>query len=142
MTKHKRAISMESEQEELEEMQFSEELVGGSEESEHETQEPTEEEQPSFKNEAEFDGKQLKNNSESESPDRSSFIHGLSVGLGMGCIATFIIMWITVFFSPQLPSTITYESMLSVFIYPLLYLLAIGLVALTAGVVREYYARR
>jgi hypothetical protein len=51
-------------------------------------------------------------------------------------------MWIAVFFSPQLPQTITYESMLSIFIYPLLYLLAIGLVALTAGVVREYYAKR
>lgn len=74
--------------------------------------------------------------------DRSSFIHGLSVGLGIGCIATFIIMWITVFFSPMLPSTITYESMLSVFIYPLLYLLAIGLIALTAGIVREYYGRK
>lgn len=74
--------------------------------------------------------------------DRSGFIHGLSVGLGIGCIATFIIMWITVFFSPMLPSTITYESMLSVFIYPLLYLLAIGLIALTAGIVREYYGRK
>jgi fructose-specific phosphotransferase system IIC component len=72
--------------------------------------------------------------------DRSSFIHGLSVGLGIGCIATFVIMWITVFFSPQLPSSITYEGMLSVFIYPLIYLLAVGLVALTAGIVREYYA--
>lgn len=74
--------------------------------------------------------------------DRSSFIHGLSVGLGIGCIATFVIMWITVFFSPMLPSTITYESMLSVFIYPLLYLLAVGLIALTAGIVREYYTKR
>ncbi|MEM0057618.1 MAG: hypothetical protein QXG58_05560 [Candidatus Bathyarchaeia archaeon] len=74
--------------------------------------------------------------------DRSSFIHGLSVGLGIGCIATFVIMWITVFFSPMLPPTITYESMLSVFIYPLLYLLAVGLIALTAGIVREYYTKR
>lgn len=71
--------------------------------------------------------------------DRSSFIHGLSVGLGIGCIATFIVMWIAVFFSPMLPSTITYESMLSVFIYPLIYLLAVGLIALTAGIVREYF---
>lgn len=74
--------------------------------------------------------------------DRSGFVHGLSVGLGIGCIATFIIMWITVFFTPQLPSTITYETMLAVFIYPLIYLLAVGLVALTAGIVREYYSAK
>ncbi|MEM2688693.1 MAG: hypothetical protein QXR01_02455 [Candidatus Bathyarchaeia archaeon] len=78
----------------------------------------------------------------SEQEDRSSFVHGLSVGLGIGCIATFVIMWITVFFSPMLPSTITYESLLSVFIYPLIYLLAVGLIALTAGIVREYYVRK
>ena len=74
--------------------------------------------------------------------DRSSFVHGLSVGLGVGCVSTFVIMWITVFFSPQLPSTITYEAMLSVFVYPLIYLLAVGLIALTAGIVREYYAKK
>ena len=74
--------------------------------------------------------------------DRSSFVNGLSVGLGIGCIATFVIMWITVFFTPQLPSLITYEVMLTVFIYPLIYLLAVGLIALTAGMVREYYVRK
>jgi hypothetical protein len=77
-----------------------------------------------------------------QSEDRSSFVHGLSVGLGLGCITTFIIMWIVVFFSPQLPSTATYEAMLSVFIYPLIYLLSVGLIALTAGIVREYYVRK
>jgi hypothetical protein len=77
-----------------------------------------------------------------QSEDKSSFVHGLSVGLGLGCITTFIIMWIVVFFSPQLPSTVTYEAMLSVFIYPLVYLLAVGLIALTAGIVREYYVRK
>jgi len=51
-------------------------------------------------------------------------------------------MWIVVFFSPQLPSTVTYEAMLSVFIYPLVHLLAVGLIALTAGIVREYYTRK
>ena len=74
--------------------------------------------------------------------DRGSFVHGLSVGFGIGCIATFLIMWIAVFFTPQLPSRVTYEAMLSVFIYPLIYLLAVGLVALTAGIVREYYVMR
>jgi hypothetical protein len=77
-----------------------------------------------------------------QSEDKSSFVHGLSVGLGLGCITTFVIMWITVFFSPRLPSTVTYEAMLSVFIYPLIYLLAVGLIALTAGIVREYYVRK
>ncbi|MDH5481626.1 MAG: hypothetical protein OEY22_01915 [Candidatus Bathyarchaeota archaeon] len=74
--------------------------------------------------------------------NRSSFVHGLSVGLGIGCIATFVIMWITVFFTPQLPSMITYEAMLSIFIYPLIYLLTVGLIALTAGIVREYFTRK
>ncbi|MEM1552326.1 MAG: hypothetical protein QXH03_06645 [Candidatus Bathyarchaeia archaeon] len=73
--------------------------------------------------------------------DKSSFIHGLFVGLGLGCISTFVIIWIVVFFTPQIPP-ITYESMLSMFIYPMLYLLAVGLIALTAGIVREYYVRR
>jgi len=74
--------------------------------------------------------------------DRSSFIHGLSVGLGIGCIATFIIVWISVFFTPQMPSAVTYENLLSIFVYPLIYLLAVGLIALTAGIVREYYATK
>ncbi len=74
--------------------------------------------------------------------DKSGFMHGLAVGLGIGCIATFVIVWIAVFFSPKLPQTLTYESMLSIFIYPIVYLLTVGLVALTAGIVREYYARK
>jgi hypothetical protein len=129
-------LTMESEQMELEEMQVSEQ------ELQQETQEPTEEEYPLAEEKAEVDEEQQKDMTESVEEDKSSFIHGLSVGLGMGCIATFIIMWIVVFFSPRLPSTITYESLLSIFIYPLLYLLVIGLVALTAGIVREYYARK
>jgi hypothetical protein len=84
--------------------------------------------------------KNLQLNNQGE--DRSSFVHGLSVGLGIGCISTFVIMWITIFFTPQLPSMITYEAMLAIFIYPLIYLLAVGLIALTAGIVREYYARK
>ncbi|MEM3730199.1 MAG: hypothetical protein QW667_04710 [Candidatus Bathyarchaeia archaeon] len=70
---------------------------------------------------------------------RSSFIHGLSVGVGIGCIATFIIMWISVFFTPQLPQAVSYEDLLAIFIYPLIYLLAVGLVTLTAGLVMEYH---
>jgi len=75
-----------------------------------------------------------------QSEDRSGFIHGLSVGLGIGCIATFVIVWISIFFAPQLPS-VTYENLLAIFIYPLVYLLTVGLIALTAGIVREYYAK-
>ncbi len=74
--------------------------------------------------------------------DRSSFIHGLAVGLGIGCIATFVIVWIAIFFTPLMPTAVTYETLLSIFIYPLIYLLAVGLIALTAGVVREYYSRK
>ena len=74
--------------------------------------------------------------------DRNVFVNGLAVGLGIGCIATFVMMWIAIFFSPQLPAGATYESMLSIFVYPLVYLLAVGLIALTAGIVREYYIPR
>ena len=70
---------------------------------------------------------------------RNFFLYGLSVGLGIGCIATFVILWITVFFTPRLPSGVTYEAMLAIFIYPLIYVLSLGLVALTAGVVKKYY---
>jgi fructose-specific phosphotransferase system IIC component len=74
--------------------------------------------------------------------DRSGFVHGLAVGIGLGSIAAFVMIWIVVFFTPQLPSAITYENLLSIFVYPLIYLLAVGLVALTAGIVREYYSYR
>lgn len=120
---------MEVEQE-TEEGEFSEE-----ETQEQEEYAVTEEQVVEQKEEEE-----TKTNNQGE--DRSGFIHGLSVGLGMGCIATFVIMWIAIFFSPQLPPTLTYEVMLSIFIYPLLYLLSIGLIALTAGIVREYYVRK
>jgi hypothetical protein len=73
--------------------------------------------------------------------NRTNFFQGLAVGLGIGCIATFVIVWISVFFTPRLPSGVTYENLLSIFVYPLVYLLAVGLIALTAGVVREYYSK-
>jgi hypothetical protein len=74
--------------------------------------------------------------------DRGNFVHGLAVGLGIGCIATFVIVWISLFFTPKLPNGVTYENLLSIFIYPLIYLLAVGLIALTAGIVREYYGTK
>jgi hypothetical protein len=74
--------------------------------------------------------------------DRGNFVHGLAVGLGIGCIATFVIVWISLVFTPRLQSGVTYENLLSIFIYPLIYLLAVGLISLTAGIVREYYSAR
>ena len=73
---------------------------------------------------------------------RGRFANGLAVGLGIGCITTIIIMWVSVFFTPQISSSVTYEKLLSIFIYPLIYLFAVGLIALTAGAVKEYYSRR
>jgi len=69
---------------------------------------------------------------------RSSFVNGLAIGFGVAFLATFVILWISIFFGSQLSSGISYERMLSVFIYPLLFLLVTGAVFLTAGVVREY----
>lgn len=90
--------------------------------------------------EAEETQKQKENKKDDHSGGRDVFVNGLAVGLGIGCLATFAITWISLFFTPQLPQFISYESLLSIFIYPLVYLLAIGLVALTAGVVRQYYS--
>jgi threonine/homoserine/homoserine lactone efflux protein len=73
---------------------------------------------------------------------KGGFANGLAVGVGIGFIATFVVMWIAVFFSPQLPAGTTYQTMLSIFIYPLVYLLAVGSITLTAGIVREYYTQR
>lgn len=69
----------------------------------------------------------------------SSFVHGLSAGLGIGCIMAFVLMWIAVFFTPRIASQVTYETMLATFIYPLIYLFAVGLVGLTVGIVSERY---
>jgi len=79
---------------------------------------------------------------QNQTRDRSGFVHGLSVGLGIGCLGTFVIFWVSLFFTPQMPQGIQYEQLLSIFIFPLLYLLTIGLVALTAGIVKEYYMRK
>ena len=69
---------------------------------------------------------------------RSSFVNGLAIGFGVGFLTTFTILWVSIFFSSQLSLGISYEQMISVFIYPLLFLLGAGVVLLTAGVVREY----
>lgn len=141
---------MEAEQETQEDVQYEEETYinedegSASEEQELEQQEEhvATEEETEQRQEPEKQGLIYRLLSNNNPEDRSSFVHGLSVGLGVGCLSTFVIMWITVFFTPQLPSTVTYEAMLSVFIYPLVYLLTVGLIALTAGIVREYYTRK
>jgi FtsH-binding integral membrane protein len=127
-------------------MEYEQETQFSGENSEHETEQEVqafmEEEQQSSEQEREQKFEQQEKTRTENEEDKTSFMHGLAVGLGIGCIATFVIIWIAVFFSPQLPRTLTYESMLSIFIYPMLYLLTIGLVALTAGIVREFYVRK
>lgn len=137
---------MEAEQEDMqfeEETYIDEDELKGPEDQEVEQQEEYvfAEETTEQKQETEKRGLLQNLVSDNQRGDKSSFVPGLSVGLGIGCISTFVMMWIVVFFTPQLPSAITYEAMLSIFIYPLVYLLAVGLIALTAGIVREYYTR-
>jgi cation transport ATPase len=127
-------IEQEAQEVELQEA-TSEEEIQQEQEMEQEEYKATEE-APTPKEEVKQKNPKLNNQVE----DRSGFIHGLSVGLGIGCIATFVIVWISIFFAPQLPS-VTYENLLAIFIYPLIYLLTVGLIALTAGIVREYYAK-
>jgi len=69
---------------------------------------------------------------------RSSFVNGLAIGFGVALLATFAILWISVYFGAQISSGISYEKMISLFIYPLLFLLVTGTAFLTAGVIREY----
>jgi hypothetical protein len=72
---------------------------------------------------------------------RGSFADGLAAGLGIGSIVCFAIIWLALYFSPLLPQSATYENLLATFIYLLVPLLSAGLIALTAGVVREYYPK-
>jgi fructose-specific phosphotransferase system IIC component len=123
-------IEQEAQEVELQEATSEEEIQ--QEQEEYQATEET----PTLKEEVKQKNLKLDNQVE----DRSGFIHGLSVGLGIGCIATFVIVWISIFFAPQLPS-VTYENLLAIFIYPLIYLLTVGLIALTAGIVREYYSK-
>jgi len=128
---------METEQETQEDVQ-NEEVFRSEQEIEQEGQIAAEESTEPTEEKVKQENLRINNQWE----DRSSFIHGLAVGLGIGCVATFIIVWISVFFTPKLASAVTYENLLSIFIYPLIYLLAVGLIALTAGIVREYYGAK
>ena len=137
---------MKAEQETKEDIQNEEEIYQGNHEPEQgikqeveqrdyvDSEELTEQKIEQAKN------KSLRINIQGE--DRGNFVHGLAVGLGISCIATFAIVWISLFFTPKLPNAVTYENLLSIFIYPLIYLLAVGLIALTAGIVSEYYGKK
>jgi hypothetical protein len=81
------------------------------------------------------------NKNQQNNKGRGSFADGLAAGLGVGSIACFAIIWLALFFSPLLPQSATYENLLATFIYLLVSLLASGLIALTAGIVREYYPK-
>ncbi|KPV64426.1 MAG: hypothetical protein AOA66_0237 [Candidatus Bathyarchaeota archaeon BA2] len=70
--------------------------------------------------------------------NRRSFVNGLAIGFGLTFLATFAILWISIFYATQLSSGVSYETMISVFIYPLLFMLGTGTVLLTTGIVREY----
>ena len=67
-----------------------------------------------------------------------SFVNGLAIGLGLAFLETFVILCMSIFYASQLSAGISYEKMISALIYPLLFLLAIGTVFLTMGIVREY----
>jgi hypothetical protein len=137
---------MKAEQETKEDIQNEEEIYQVNHEPEQEigqeakqrdyvdSEEPTEQKTEPTKN------KSLRINIQGE--DGGKFFHGLAVGLGIGCIATFVIVWVSLFFTPKLPNGVTYENLLSIFIYPLIYLLTVGLIALTAGIVKEYYSAK
>jgi len=64
------------------------------------------------------------------------FINGFLMGLGVGFLALFVILWASIFFASTLAS-INYGELLSVFIYPLILLLSSGIALLVAGFIRE-----
>jgi len=70
--------------------------------------------------------------------NRSSFVNGLAIGFGLAFLATFVILWISIFYASQMSVAISYEKMISAFIYPMLFILSSGTVLLTTGLVREY----
>jgi len=70
------------------------------------------------------------------------FTSGFEIGFGIGCIVTFIVLWISLFFGSRMTSEVKYESIIAVFIYPLLFLVIIGTVFLTAGAVKHLDSRK
>jgi len=136
---NRKADAMTAEQEKQEGIQNEEETYQGIGQ-EVEQRDYVDAEEPTERNIEQTKNKSLRINIQRE--NGGNFIHGLAVGFGISCIATFVIVWISLLFTPKLPDGVTYENLLSIFIYPLIYLLAVGLIALTAGIVREYYGAK
>jgi len=70
------------------------------------------------------------------------FTNGFEIGFGVGCIMTFVVLWISLLFGARLTSGVTYETMIAIFIYPLLFLLTVGTVFLTAGAVKHLHFKK
>jgi len=64
------------------------------------------------------------------------FTNGFILGLGIGLVAIFIILWASVFFLSVI-SGIGYGNLLSVFIYPMVFMLGSGISLIVTGFVRE-----
>jgi len=64
------------------------------------------------------------------------FINGFLIGLGIGFLALFTILWVSIFFASLL-ANISYGRLLSIFIYPLVLILGSGTTLVVAGFVRE-----
>ncbi|HDI12038.1 MAG TPA: hypothetical protein ENF63_00415 [Candidatus Bathyarchaeota archaeon] len=64
------------------------------------------------------------------------FVNGFLIGLGVGFLALFTILWTSIFFASLLAG-ISYGRLLSVFIYPLIFILGSGITLVVAGLVRQ-----
>jgi len=64
------------------------------------------------------------------------FVNGFSVGLGIGCLSILVVLWVSLSFT-SLFTSLNYERLISVFVYPMLLLLAIGVSLLVKGLVGE-----
>ena len=64
------------------------------------------------------------------------FTNGFILGLGIGLVAIFIISWASVFFLSAI-SGIDYGNLLSVFIYPMFFMLGSGISLIVTGFIRE-----
>ena len=64
------------------------------------------------------------------------FTNGFILRLGIGLVAIFIISWASVFFLSAI-SGIDYGNLLSVFIYPMFFMLGSGISLIVTGFIRE-----
>jgi len=70
------------------------------------------------------------------------FTSGFEIGFGVGCLMTFVVLWVSLVFGARLTLGVTYETMIAIFIYPLLFLLTVGTVFLTAGTVKHLHFKK